>query len=217
MGGLLSKTLIQDSNDNVVNALLGMPIEKIEKDISKSQKQFLTEVLLFKELPFVQRMIFMATPHRGSEIAAWSLVRWSNSLITLPKNLVDRTRDISRSIMIKTKLIKNKDPIYLHTGLQNLDPDSKSLRLLEELPFVKRVTYHTISGNDKKAGIPGGTDGIVPYWSSHLDGASSEMIVKSGHSVQDKPSAIEEVRRLLLLHLAENGLLDSTQVPDAAQ
>ena len=194
-----------------------MPIEKIEKDISKSQKQFLTEVLLFKELPFVQRMIFMATPHRGSEIAAWSLVRWSNSLITLPKNLVDRTRDISRSIMIKTKLIKNKDPIYLHTGLQNLDPDSKSLRLLEELPLVKRVTYHTISGNDEKAGIPGGTDGIVPYWSSHLDGASSEMIVKSGHSVQDKPSAIEEVRRILLLHLAENGLLDPKQVPDAAQ
>ena len=64
-----------------------------------------------------------------------------------------------------------------------------------------RVPYHSIIGNDRQAGVPGGTDGIVPYTSSHLEGAQSELIVKSGHSVQENLSAIREVRRILLQHL----------------
>jgi Putative serine esterase (DUF676) len=217
MGGLLSKTIIQNSNEKIVDSLLGMPLEEIEKKITKSQKKFLLEVLMFNELPFVQRVVFMATPHRGSEIATWSLVRWTSSMITLPKILVKKTRDISHNIMVKTKLMKTKNPIHIRTGLENLDPDSKALKLLEKLPFSKRVKYHTISGNEEKAGVPGGTDGVVPYWSSHLDGALSEMIVKSGHSCQGNAAAIEEVRRILLLHLSENGLLNSQKVPDTAQ
>lgn len=36
--------------------------------------------------------------------------------------------------------------------------------------------------------------------SAHLDGAASELIVPSGHSVQKTPEAILELRRIL--HLA---------------
>ena len=37
--------------------------------------------------------------------------------------------------------------------------------------------------------------------SSDLSYAESEKMVRSGHSCQSKPSTIEEVRRILLLHL----------------
>ena len=36
-----------------------------------------------------------------------------------------------------------------------------------------------------------GSDGVVPYWSSHLDGAESELIVRSGHEVFTKPKCVD--------------------------
>jgi hypothetical protein len=45
-----------------------------------------------------------------------------------------------------------------------------------------------------------GNDGMVEYTSAHIDEAKSELVVRSHHSVQDHPDAIEEVRRILLHH-----------------
>ena len=44
-------------------------------------------------------------------------------------------------------------------------------------------------------------DGIVPYWSSHLDGAQSELVVPSSHSAHQNPQAIAEVKRILKLNV----------------
>jgi hypothetical protein len=46
-------------------------------------------------------------------------------------------------------------------------------------------------------------DGVVRYPSAHLDEADSERVVRhSGHSVQERPEGIQELRRILLEHLA---------------
>jgi hypothetical protein len=47
------------------------------------------------------------------------------------------------------------------------------------------------------------SDGVVPYLSASLAGAQSEMVIRSGHSVQETSSAILELRRILHQHLAE--------------
>jgi len=49
----------------------------------------------------------------------------------------------------------------------------------------------------------GGSDGVVKYESAHIEGVVSELIVDSGHSCQSKPRVIEELLRILLLHLNE--------------
>jgi hypothetical protein len=41
------------------------------------------------------------------------------------------------------------------------------------------------------------SDGVVPYWSSHLDGAVSELVVPSEHGAHRNPQAIAEVKRIL--------------------
>jgi hypothetical protein len=46
----------------------------------------------------------------------------------------------------------------------------------------------------------GGSDGLVPYDSAHLDGVASELIVASGHLCQERPAVISEVRRILVEH-----------------
>ena len=47
-----------------------------------------------------------------------------------------------------------------------------------------QVPYHSIIGNRGKPGpLAESTDGVVPYWSSHLDGAKSELLfpARTGH------------------------------------
>ncbi|MEI4914024.1 hypothetical protein Q8G39_28660, partial [Klebsiella pneumoniae] len=56
---------------------------------------------------------------------------------------------------------------------------------------------------------PGATDGIVPYWSSHLDGVASESLVHGLHICLDHPAVIREVRRILGEH-AEGDLASRT-------
>ncbi len=48
------------------------------------------------------------------------------------------------------------------------------------------------------------SDGIVPYASSHLEGAASETIIKGGHSIQDTPEAVLTLRKILHQHLKEH-------------
>jgi len=51
-----------------------------------------------------------------------------------------------------------------------------------------------------------GDDGVVAYKSAHIDEAVSEKIIRWGHSCQDQPETIEEVRRILLEHLATSDI-----------
>jgi hypothetical protein len=88
------------------------------------------------------------------------------------------------------------------TGVDGLQPDSPFVTLSNRIPFPDDIPYHSVIGNRKAADTPGGTDGLVTYESSHLEGAVSEKIVRSGHSsVHNHPLAIEEVRRILHEHL----------------
>ena len=44
---------------------------------------------------------------------------------------------------------------------------------------------------------------MVPYASSHLDWAASELVVPGDHGCQDAPETIRELRRILYLHLGK--------------
>ena len=89
------------------------------------------------------------------------------------------------------------------TGLNDLDPDSAFIQALGSSRIKEGVIYHSIIGDREQADHAGGSDGVVPYSSSHLNGAASEVIVRSGHSVHRSPAAMRELLRILLLHLRE--------------
>ena len=63
------------------------------------------------------------------------------------------------------------------------------------------VPHHSIIGNRGCDIGAASTDGVVPYWSSHLDSARSEVIVPADHSCHDHPIAIAELDRILQEHL----------------
>ena len=194
MGGLLTKTMIMDTNNKIIDSLRKKhPDQQSKQPIE--QNPFLKNMLEFKHLPFIKRVIFIAVPHRGSFFAQTAIGRFGSYMIRLPQKLVSSVKKIlhDQSLINPT----------LSTGIDDLTPDSWTLQMLCSIPFKENVPCHSIIGNRSQEGIPGGTDGIVPYSSSHLDNVSSELIVKSGHSAQQNPLAIQEIRRILLQHLSE--------------
>ena len=200
MGGLLSKTTIQNTGSKLQDKFLPAAV-LAKKKLSPEEQQFVMDVLVFEQLDFVKGVVFMATPHKGADMATWVITRWASSWISLPSYLKEHVYGLRQRINPDEDI----DSMRIDTGLDNLAPENKMLNALSEVPFSANVPYYTVCGNENAAGVPGGTDGIVPYWSSHLNTARSELIVESGHSVQDNAAAIEEVRKILLLHLRTIG------------
>ena len=73
------------------------------------------------------------------------------------------------------------------------------------MPIAPGVTAHSIIATKGGGSLGDAGDGVVSYRSAHVDEAVSELIVRSGHSVQGNPEAIEEIRRILLQHLGTVG------------
>jgi hypothetical protein len=76
-----------------------------------------------------------------------------------------------------------------------LSPSHPYFRSLEKRPIL--VPYHSIIGDRGKGNSPKSSDGVVPYWSSHLDGAVSEKIVPWGHGCVEKTETCQEIARIL--------------------
>ncbi len=199
MGGLLSKYMVLNSGDEIWNEISDVTFRDIE--FTPDQRRLAEGMFFFERLPFVSRVVFIATPHRGSEWASGRIGRWGASLVKLPFTLVNNTygmfqaiaQDEQGRLMLKIE--------RMPTGVDSLKPDSPFVRVSEQMPLPDDIPYHSIIGNNEAGDTPGGTDGIVPYESSHLDGAVSEKIVLSGHSAHNHPLAIQEVRRILHVHL----------------
>ena len=68
---------------------------------------------------------------------------------------------------------------------------------MNTIPITPGVRYNTIIGDRGRGDSPNSSDGVVPYWSSHMNGSQSERIVPSGHGAHQNPQAIAEVLRIL--------------------
>jgi hypothetical protein len=86
------------------------------------------------------------------------------------------------------------------TSLDQMNPLSGYIQALAAIPIAPGVHAHSIIAVKGDGPVEDGDDGVVKYASAHLDGVESELVVRSDHSVQWAPDAIEEVRRILLLH-----------------
>jgi len=85
-------------------------------------------------------------------------------------------------------------------SVDSLSPKSRFLNAMNTIPMTPGVHYHTIIGDRGRGDSPNSSDGVVPYWSSHMDGAQTEDIVPSDHAAHQNPQAIEDVLRILKAH-----------------
>ena len=85
-------------------------------------------------------------------------------------------------------------------SVYGMTPGSPLVTALAPAPLAPGVTGHSIIAVKGDGPLDQETDGVVAYSSAHLEGMASELVVTSGHSVQQTPKAIEEVRRILREH-----------------
>ncbi|MFD0326402.1 esterase/lipase family protein [Lysobacter gummosus] len=204
MGGVIARLLVSDSGEHVMDETLRSFDPAAAQRLS--QEPLVRALTVFRPMPQFGRAVFLASPHRGAVVSdAWPL-RMVRKLIRLPfdvlrdtAELIQRTQ-VNQDELQKLGFRKGRPP----TGPDDLSPHSLFMRSTEDLPIESGLPYHTIVGQrDTKLPLLQSSDGAVPYRSSHLDGALSEKVIVSGHSVQETPQAILELRRILRLDMAE--------------
>lgn len=196
MGGLLSSVQSRTFDQNLWNRIFHATSSADPKSIRAQAKPLFHP----PSLPSVERTVFIATPHRGSKLASNWVGRIGSSLIKIPTTILSLQLSATAEEMTELgrNLINSSGPA---NSITRLEPDNKALKLLNEQPFNPRVTYHSIIGDRGKKNTPDSSDGVVPYWSSHLDGAASEKIVPGHHEAHLTREAHEELVRILHLHL----------------
>lgn len=200
MGGLITRTLMQDNPNYLLEQFSGESWKELSAKLTADERREL-QTVQFHKPGFVRRVVLMAVPHRGSAMAKWSIARFGSNLIRIPSKVVSRSLKFLGTIIRVTNKENEVVKEMVYTGIDNLDPDNRFIRVLSGSPFAAGVPVHSVIGDIDGRGAPGGTDGIVPYSSSHIDGVASELIVDSGHSVQKSPEAIRELARILRQHL----------------
>jgi pimeloyl-ACP methyl ester carboxylesterase len=197
MGGLLTRLQVVDSGEELRKAFFTRPIQE-NRWLTAKEKQTMETALVIKPAPFVSRAVFVAVPHRGSEIADFRIVQFALRLIKLPFT----ASDIVRRAMIAGPTQLNPAVLrYNSLGLRSvemLSPEHPYIKALDKRPIT--VPFHSIIGDRGKGFGSNSSDGVVPYWSSHLDRAHSEKIVPYGHSCTAKRETVDEILRILKMH-----------------
>ena len=204
MGAVISRLLM--SNDDLrPNALLDIDPKDRRKLMALPivQKRFTLEAL-----PEVGRMVLLSAPLRGTDYVDRWFTRAIRKVIRLPKTFVQTIVNGTQSAQLDQKLLETIHNISLkkiQNGPSDLGEKSDFIELTKDAKIIN-IPYHSIIGNNK-GDVPKSemTDGIVPYKSAHLDGALSEKIIDGGHSIQETPEAVLELRRILRLHLEKIG------------
>jgi pimeloyl-ACP methyl ester carboxylesterase/predicted GNAT family acetyltransferase len=195
MGGSITRTLLTDAGTTLWLEGFGRP--PAQTAMNPQSKRLLEEVLIFDHRRDIGRVVFMSTPHRGANMASNWIGRIGSMLVRTPSKLLTVGQTALENV--------TADPAALHlkrapNSIDTLAPNNRFVVAINKIPITKGIPYHSIIGDRGRGDTPNSSDGVVPYWSSHLDGARSEKIVPCGHGSPQNPQAIAEVHRILELN-----------------
>jgi pimeloyl-ACP methyl ester carboxylesterase len=207
MGGLLTKTAVSDSGDQLWERSFQKP--PAELALSVALREQLDRLLKFRRSPFITRVIFIAVPHRGSLLAESFAGSIGRMLIAAPATVLASVRLLREQAgtALAPDLLEalQEDP----TSIKGLSPQNPMIQALAGVAIDRGLPFHSIIGDRGLGDGEQGSDGVVPYKSSHLEGAESELIVPSDHAATAHPLTVLEVKRILRLHLQQAGLRSS--------
>jgi hypothetical protein len=204
-GGLLAKLQVIPSGTRFWDSGFDIPFEEVE--MRTESREVLRKALFFEPQEFVESVVFISTPHRGSFFAGNWQGRLASRLFNAPKELVSIGLDLARSgalglsgdgeqADLKTALA------HLPSSVDNMNPDAKFIQTIQIIPVAPPVHVHSIIPVRGSPPPEGQNDGVNEYSSAHIDEAESEYVVYgSDHSTQSHPETIQELRRILLEHL----------------
>jgi hypothetical protein len=196
MGGILTRMQVTDVDRDAWNVIGEEKASKFFKNVKSGD--LIDRCATFQADPRIDRAIFICTPQRGSKMAVGTLGELAIRLISLPVDIVSTaTTSLGSSISLITG-----DSGRIPTSIDGLAPRNPLYKILDSRPI--QVPHHSIIGDRGKGDTPNSSDGVVEYWSSHLKSAKSEKIVPGPHGACEMPETLDELRRILHLHLKSN-------------
>lgn len=203
MGGCISRLMITDTGDQLWQEFFGKPPEQTK--LSPDSRKLLSDGLIFPQREDVGRVIFISAPLQGSDLATNLPGRIGSMLVKSPVTLLRAGEEVLKVTTFQADDMTLK---RVPNSVDTLSPNNRMVKAINTIPITTDIPYHVIAGDRGKGGNkdktkPVMSDGIVPYWSSHMDGAESELVVPSNHSAHQNPQAIEEVKRILKLHAVQ--------------
>ena len=179
MGGIIARLLVSDQNlsSNAQKMLKNRQFNRFKDDPVFNAR------LNIQSVPNFNRAIFISAPHRGTDYADRWFTRAARKVIKLPGAFLGALADsVDEKNLNPKKILKDIDGGLIQNGPSDLSHNSKFTQLTENVMPKKGMIYHSIMGNITNSNDPDiMTDGIVPYRSSHLDGAVSETVIKVGN------------------------------------
>ena len=198
-GGLLAKLTAVESGDRLLRSIFDNDIDDIKAP--DETKAMLRRTLLVEPSPFVKRVVFISTPHRGSFRSSTWVRKIMRRMIKLPADIVQVPFDVYDYVRDD---VKNQVSGKIPTSIDSMSTDNPLFKTLADISLAPGVKGHSIIAvKNPKDPREQWNDGVVEYKSAHLEGLESEFILETGHSCQGHPLTIEEVRRILLEHLKE--------------
>ena len=198
MGGLIAKLSVSEQPEILYQQYFNRPLDDIR--LAPYQKKRLREQLLFKPLTEPSKIIFLATPHKGSGLAKGPLYWVAKTLVRAPARIIGTTFSTAQLLVFAEPGLLTQNGSALIAGnelsITGLRADSAALKALGEMPVRKGVELHnivaTLTGTERGIG-----DWVVPYGSAALKDADSQTIVRSGHWLIRDPDTAEAVIKLL--------------------
>ncbi len=199
MGGLHAKMMVVDSGTAIWDAIATVPFDTIR--MPAKVRPWFSKWVFFRPLPFVTRVVYIATPHRGSTFASLGVGRLASLAVREPPDM----KALHQRIMeANPDAFRPEYTSGVLTTIDLLQPTSPSLQALDRLRPACWVATHSIVGDVHWSIIGGRDDCVVAVESAHTSGASSEICVPATHTrVHHDPRSIVEIERILRQHLAE--------------
>lgn len=202
MGGLHAKLAVVEPGTAIWDSVASRPFDTVQ--MRPEVRQFVAPLFFFEPLPFVKRVVFIATPHAGSSLASRAVGRVASVTVRQPPEI----RAIHEEIAAANPGVFQGDfENSVPTTVDILEPDSTILQAIKELRTPCWVTTHSVIGTAHQSLTGDADDCVVPASSARLPGTVSEIEVPATHTkVHHQPATVSELERILTQHLHESGL-----------
>ncbi len=199
MGGLLAKMMVVASGDRLWQVISSKRAEDLRG--RPDDVRFVREATSFAPRPEVGRVIFIATPHRGSRTDSGSIRALGNRLLRITDS----------ALGIHRRLVDGNEPGFfrgyfadgLPSSVEELQVDGPFLTTLASLPVAPGIPAHSIIAVRPESPAQAPTDGLVTVESARVAGVASEKVVACSHLLcLQNAEVADEIRRLLNDHLA---------------
>lgn len=187
MGGVVAKLQVSYSDDHLWRAISDVPLDEALNSGPISDDAVAS--VLFQPVSFVKKVVYIATPHQGSNWTQRPLGRIGSWLVNIPDTVEQEYARLTRNPGARPP-----------TSLDLLIPGNNIIRATNSLRYADGVATHSIIGTGYRSpdGFMG--DGIVAIVSAHRSEVRTEYFVKATHSGILKNSAAAAELTCILTH-----------------